>query len=1006
MGRYILVEKRENFKDDQKYLKIGTFDESGRLSSDMKKVSYQKMKLIDNHTKQLNILFEQGLSDGEHYKISSKKPIVAVLDIYELDSNRYKSNKSITNELFKITGVEYLLLKQEGKKYSGLFLNEDNTIFDREKGIAKKNSTKISTVEVDGRDFLETYIFGGKEPKSILVYKKLNIETEIIKNQAKDVEILSIKDLIKNKKGQENQPVSEKSNQKIKVTEEKSKVKHDYDSLIVTEKEIESKNIQGIDLIQRRVGQEYAKEYHRIGTYDLENKRLKFNKADVEYKMFDASKTLPWQIFLAKKELNNYEILESRPIVVILDINKSLTNDYFKDLKISNEAFKIRGVDFLLVFKDIYKYYGFHLTKKNSNFNHYLGSAQIIKGAQRLYPYYKIRDGDILETQINNFGRSTKTFFYRKLIGEKVENPEKNNTSKQSLEVQKKETPKKSIFTATRKKEENIEKVTAVSKAPENVNIQKYDELKNMVNDIFELQRKQANTVQEVELPDEIESKIKTFEDKINNILKIQSAHTTKLSNLEIENYHSQNKGDDFQKVLTQKLESLEGLSKNLQENQQYEKDKLEKIELSSQSTQSESNVDISKIESLLEKLNGSVEKSNNKEERFQEKVTNDVDMTKVETLLERLTEEFENNANKFEKLQIENGKNSVDLTNIEASLRDLAQEFKQGAQKVDQLRKVEITNNIDISKVEGLLENIGNIIVTQAQRTDQLEKKLDQINNELIPDLNYISGDIVECKKIQVNSREEFKQLQQENFKFVNERYRQSLINLLDQSAKKHIPLLIAGPMANEIINVYAVSNYGRKATILDCKMPYNMNSLKELQADSNKVILIKDILNSEWLRAINDLILLEDKLVLFTTPFSEDLESFKYSFYNYVVPVNTNKMINCIKKVNVEEVVQIERNNEQIQSVGFVIPEKYQIINEQNRILFNQWNELLKDSDNPEEIFELLVSSYNIFNDVPLKEKEVTIPQVVVEAPEKSEQHIEDKDKNNKKKFSIFGF
>lgn len=104
---------------------------------------------------------------------------------------------------------------------------------------------------------------------------------------------------------------------------------------------------------------------------------------------------------------------------------------------------------------------------------------------------------------------------------------------------------------------------------------------------------------------------------------------------------------------------------------------------------------------------------------------------------------------------------------------------------------------------------------------------------------------------------------------------------------------LLLAGPNAEAIANAFSCAVTGSYATELTCSQFKNMNFYKEIEYNEGQVIKIEDPFNSEWVSQIPQLISNTDAYYIGVHPFIEDLQIEPKSYFNYMLPVFTDCLV-----------------------------------------------------------------------------------------------------------------
>lgn len=106
-------------------------------------------------------------------------------------------------------------------------------------------------------------------------------------------------------------------------------------------------------------------------------------------------------------------------------------------------------------------------------------------------------------------------------------------------------------------------------------------------------------------------------------------------------------------------------------------------------------------------------------------------------------------------------------------------------------------------------------------------------------------------------------------------------------------ILLLLAGPNARDIADVFSATLTGKTAAIFDCS---NVNSLADLEIISNsddEIIAVLNPFAPNFIAYLPELVNIKEKFIFAIHPFAEDLKIEPRSFYNYFLPVFTELII-----------------------------------------------------------------------------------------------------------------
>ena len=106
-------------------------------------------------------------------------------------------------------------------------------------------------------------------------------------------------------------------------------------------------------------------------------------------------------------------------------------------------------------------------------------------------------------------------------------------------------------------------------------------------------------------------------------------------------------------------------------------------------------------------------------------------------------------------------------------------------------------------------------------------------------------------------------------------------------------LPLLLAGPNAYAIANVFSCARCGRTAAVLDCSFSFSPETLNNLYYCDDEVIVLRGPLNSGWVSHLPELVSIPEKTVFAVQPFAEDLLMEPRGLYQYFLPVLTELIV-----------------------------------------------------------------------------------------------------------------
>lgn len=292
-----------------------------------------------------------------------------------------------------------------------------------------------------------------------------------------------------------------------------------------------------------------------------------------------------------------------------------------------------------------------------------------------------------------------------------------------------------------------------------------------------------------------------------------------------------------------------------------------------------------------------------------------------------------------------EKSQNDESTADVEAE-KILNKDITELSLKIKDLEKSK-TFNADLIKklVENYLDSIEDTKSAFSKGTKKLKK----------PDTVWTLYDIVSNIKYSLD--------------FVTKNLQRVIANLLYASYESNVSLFLIGPMGEVLADVLAHNIDGSDADRLDCNLPYDPIALNKIKESENEVLLVQNIIGSEWFNVINDINNLQSKKIIYTHPFKEDMLLIPHSLSQFVVPILTEVFIKEINQKNVKFSRQIIKadNFEKEDYKKIQIPSKreneYRKVMRKKEIIWNNWSKLVREfkyADDKEKIFEILLDSY----------------------------------------------
>lgn len=236
------------------------------------------------------------------------------------------------------------------------------------------------------------------------------------------------------------------------------------------------------------------------------------------------------------------------------------------------------------------------------------------------------------------------------------------------------------------------------------------------------------------------------------------------------------------------------------------------------------------------------------------------------------------------------------------------------------------ITENIDEESVmnDDLVESSEQELEEKEDSNETLEIELDtkddialmpasidNSENTLSTGIPFYEGKQLKVNVKDINTRKGINYQLLYALPFVDVDKAETLIETILSSYFAKKSLFLIGPMANEIVTGFSAVMYGRTPAIIDCGMPYNNELLVKVQQSDSQIILVKNIIGSDWFNVVSELSMLENKHVFFTHSFKEDMLLVPHSLYNYVTPFLIDDFIEEISQLDIERITAIKDIN-----------------------------------------------------------------------------------------------
>lgn len=101
--------------------------------------------------------------------------------------------------------------------------------------------------------------------------------------------------------------------------------------------------------------------------------------------------------------------------------------------------------------------------------------------------------------------------------------------------------------------------------------------------------------------------------------------------------------------------------------------------------------------------------------------------------------------------------------------------------------------------------------------------------------------------------------------------------------------PILLVGPNAIDIVQAFSAAIMGHKQGVLCCEGSYSNETIKEIGADGENIVIINNLFTSGWMNRLPEIFSQKDIFFVITHPYAEDIQVEPKSLYGYVLPLFT---------------------------------------------------------------------------------------------------------------------
>lgn len=280
-------------------------------------------------------------------------------------------------------------------------------------------------------------------------------------------------------------------------------------------------------------------------------------------------------------------------------------------------------------------------------------------------------------------------------------------------------------------------------------------------------------------------------------------------------------------------------------------------------------------------------------------------------SLRKKVTSEIEKNWEQDNKIRIDK------LKELQKKEDDIKSTIKVEEEKLDKIKeeillKTNLSSSLD-KRLQIAKENISDFRAQYLLLNGDSSAK--QVNLEEKSLVGYSEGKIINLEKEVTrvaNSTELIEKISNELVVngISDEENALMLTGLLYTSLRSEKPLLLVGPMGQEIVNILSICLYNQTADVLDCSTNYNQLLLDTLKKRNSKILIVKYFFGNDWVNKIDE-ILNTGKAVFFVHPFKEELMMEAKSIYYYLTPLLMDLFVEKLVKVNYEQLPYFKRSS-----------------------------------------------------------------------------------------------
>ena len=122
-----------------------------------------------------------------------------------------------------------------------------------------------------------------------------------------------------------------------------------------------------------------------------------------------------------------------------------------------------------------------------------------------------------------------------------------------------------------------------------------------------------------------------------------------------------------------------------------------------------------------------------------------------------------------------------------------------------------------------------------------------------------------------------------------VTEQHQKGLAAFLCAAYIEKQPLFLAGANAIDIVQAFSAAVQAKQHGVLSCRDMYCQQAVAEIGTHDEKIVLIQNLLASNWMNHLPEILARKDMFYVATHPYAEDLQVEPQSLYGFMLPLFT---------------------------------------------------------------------------------------------------------------------